>query len=59
MEQRKFDAAMDRVPHPPQRESKSSPLEVKGVKVRVSADDLVAIVREGRDVQEIAIEPLG
>lgn len=33
----------------PLRKSKSSPLDVKGIKVRVSAADLVAIVREGRE----------
>ena len=33
----------------PLRKSKASPLDVKGVKVKVSADDLVAIVREGRE----------
>ena len=31
------------------RKSKSSPLDVKGVKVGVSTADLVAIVREGRE----------
>ena len=33
----------------PLRKSKSSPLDVRGVKLRVSAADLVAIVREGRE----------
>jgi prevent-host-death family protein len=33
----------------PARKSKASPLNVKGVKVKVSADDLVAMVREGRE----------
>ena len=33
----------------PLRKSKASPLDVKGVKVKVSTDDLVAIVREGRE----------
>jgi hypothetical protein len=33
----------------PRRKSKGSPLDVKGVKLRVSAADLVAIVREGRE----------
>jgi prevent-host-death family protein len=33
----------------PLRKSKASPLDVKGVKLRVSAADLVAIVREGRE----------
>lgn len=33
----------------PLRRSKASPLDVKGVKLEVSAADLVAIVREGRE----------
>jgi antitoxin Phd len=33
----------------PLRKSKTSPLDVNGVKVRMSAADLVAIVREGRE----------
>jgi antitoxin (DNA-binding transcriptional repressor) of toxin-antitoxin stability system len=33
----------------PLRKSKASPLDVKGVKLGVSAADLVAIVREGRE----------
>jgi antitoxin (DNA-binding transcriptional repressor) of toxin-antitoxin stability system len=33
----------------PLRKSKVSPLDVKGVKLEVSADDLVAMVREGRE----------
>ena len=33
----------------PLRKSKASPLDVKGVKLKVSAADLDAIVREGRD----------
>jgi len=33
----------------PLRKSKTSPLDVKGVKLAVSAADLVAIVREGRE----------
>ena len=33
----------------PLRKSKSSPLDVKGIKLRVSTADLVAIVREGRE----------
>jgi antitoxin (DNA-binding transcriptional repressor) of toxin-antitoxin stability system len=33
----------------PQRKSKASPLDVKGVKLGVSAADLVAIVRAGRE----------
>jgi prevent-host-death family protein len=33
----------------PLRKSKASPLDVKGVKLEVSAADLVEIVREGRE----------
>ncbi len=33
----------------PLRTGAASPLDVKGVKVKVSAGDLVAIVREGRE----------
>ena len=33
----------------PLRKSKASPLDVKGVKLEVSATDLVAIVRKGRE----------
>ena len=33
----------------PLRKSKASPLDVKGVKLEVSAADLVAIVRKGRE----------
>jgi antitoxin (DNA-binding transcriptional repressor) of toxin-antitoxin stability system len=33
----------------PLRKSKASPLDVKGVKLAVSAADLVAVVREGRE----------
>jgi hypothetical protein len=33
----------------PLRTGAASPLDVKGVKVRVSAGDLVAIVRKGRE----------
>jgi hypothetical protein len=33
----------------PLRTGAASPLDVKGLKVEVSAGDLVAIVREGRD----------
>ncbi|MGH9494797.1 MAG: type II toxin-antitoxin system prevent-host-death family antitoxin [Candidatus Sulfotelmatobacter sp.] len=33
----------------PQRKSKVSPLDVKGVKLRMSASDLVEIVRKGRE----------
>lgn len=33
----------------PLRKSKASPLDVKGVKLGLSAADLVAIVREGRE----------
>lgn len=33
----------------PLRRSKASPLDVKGVKLEVSAAELVAILREGRE----------
>ena len=33
----------------PLRKSKASPLDVKGVKLKVSTSDLVEIVREGRE----------
>ena len=33
----------------PLRKSKASPLDVKGVKLEVSAADLVAFVRKGRE----------
>jgi prevent-host-death family protein len=33
----------------PLRTSKASPLDVKGVRLKVSAADLVAIVRKGRE----------
>ncbi len=33
----------------PLRRSKASPLDVKGVKLKVTTGDLVAIVREGRE----------
>lgn len=33
----------------PVGKSKASPLEVKGVKLKMSSHDLVAIVREGRE----------
>jgi prevent-host-death family protein len=33
----------------PLRNSKASPLDVKGVRLKVSADDLIAIVRKGRE----------
>lgn len=33
----------------PLRKSKASPLDVKGIKLELSAADLVAIVREGRE----------
>jgi prevent-host-death family protein len=33
----------------PLRKSKASPLDVRGVKLKTSAADLVAIVREGRE----------
>ena len=33
----------------PARRSKASPLDVKGVKLGVQTDDLIAAVREGRE----------
>ena len=33
----------------PLRKSKASPLDIVGVKLRISAADLVAIMREGRE----------
>ena len=33
----------------PLRKSKASPLDIGGVKLRISAADLVAIMREGRE----------
>jgi len=33
----------------PLRRGKASPLDVRGVKLKVSATDLVSIVREGRE----------
>lgn len=33
----------------PLRKSKASPLDVKGVNLELSATDLIAIVREGRE----------
>jgi prevent-host-death family protein len=33
----------------PLRKGKASPLDVRGVKLKVSATDLVSIVREGRE----------
>ena len=47
VEIRRRDGAVFRVL--PLRKSKASPLDVKGVKLKISADDLVAIVREGRE----------
>ncbi len=35
----------------PARESKASPLDVKGVKLEITTADLVAMVREGRERQ--------
>jgi antitoxin (DNA-binding transcriptional repressor) of toxin-antitoxin stability system len=46
VEIRRRDGAVFRIL--PLRTSAESPLDVKGVRVRVSAADLVAIVREGR-----------
>ena len=47
VEIRRRDGAVFRIL--PLRKSKASPLDVKGVKLKVTADDLVAIVREGRE----------
>lgn len=47
VEIRRRDGAVFRVL--PLRKFKGSPLDVKGVKLGVSAADLVAIVREGRE----------
>jgi len=33
----------------PARKSKASPLDVKGVKIGMSTEEIVAIVREGRE----------
>jgi len=47
VEIRRRDGAVFRIL--PLRKSKASPLDVRGVKLAVSAADLVALVREGRE----------
>ncbi len=47
VEVRRRDGSVFRIV--PLRKSKASPLHVKGVKLGVSAADLVAMVREGRE----------
>ena len=47
VEIRRRDGAVFRIL--PARRSKGSPLDAKGVKVKMSAADLVAIVRDGRE----------
>lgn len=47
VEIRRRDGAVFRIL--PARKSKASPLDVKGVKVGISTDDLIAAVREGRE----------
>ncbi|HTS38042.1 MAG TPA: type II toxin-antitoxin system prevent-host-death family antitoxin [Candidatus Solibacter sp.] len=47
VEIRRRDGAVFRIQ--PARKSKASPLDVKGVRLGVSAEDLVAIVRAGRE----------
>ena len=47
VEIRRRDGAIFRIL--PARKSKASPLDVKGVKLGMSAEDLVAIVRKGRE----------
>lgn len=47
VEIRRRDGAVFRIQ--PARNSKASPLDVKGVKLGVSTTDLVAIVRKGRE----------
>ncbi|MFZ1130968.1 MAG: hypothetical protein WCA97_04705 [Terriglobales bacterium] len=47
VEIRRRDGAVFRIL--PARRSKASPLDVKGVKVKMSTADLVAMVREGRE----------
>jgi antitoxin (DNA-binding transcriptional repressor) of toxin-antitoxin stability system len=49
VEIRRRDGAIFRIS--PARRSKASPLEVKGVKLGVQTDDLIAAVREGRERQ--------
>jgi prevent-host-death family protein len=47
VEIRRRDGAIFRIQ--PARKSNSSPLDVKGVKLKLSTSDLVAIVRKGRE----------
>jgi prevent-host-death family protein len=47
VEIRRRDGAVFRIQ--PARKSNASPLDVKGVKLRISTSDLVAIVRKGRE----------
>jgi antitoxin (DNA-binding transcriptional repressor) of toxin-antitoxin stability system len=49
VEIRRRDGAIFRIS--PARRSKASPLDVKGVKLGVQTDDLIAAVREGRERQ--------
>ena len=49
VEIRRRDGAIFRIL--PARRSKASPLDVKGVKLGVQTDDLIAAVREGRERQ--------
>jgi len=49
VEIRRRDGAVFRIL--PARRSKASPLDVKGVKLKVPTADLVAIVRKGRERQ--------
>ena len=47
VEKRRRDGAVFRLSRAPR--SKSSPLDVPGVKLKVGTEDLVAAVREGRE----------
>jgi prevent-host-death family protein len=47
VEIRRRDGAVFRIL--PARKSKASPLDVSGVKIKMSSSDLVRIVREGRE----------
>jgi hypothetical protein len=47
LEEAERDGAVFRLSPAPK--SKSSPLDVPGVKLNVNTDDLVAVVREGRE----------
>ncbi|MGB7148445.1 MAG: hypothetical protein WBD45_04790 [Terriglobales bacterium] len=47
VEIRRRDGAIFRIL--PARKSNASPLDVKGVKLKISTSDLVAVVREGRE----------